>query len=380
MKVSRREINKIILEELEAAVESGEITEQQLQELLPGLKALGKAAWGGVKKAAGKVRDIYKSGEEAAKAQKAGQQQAGAQQQTAPAGVNITRTSAGPAQTGTTQLAATPNAAPAAAQQPQAAAKPVATGVAPAAAKPAPAAAKPLGTIKPGESPPSSYGSQGFNKTQKNQVIGSLQSQGFDRATVASVVNSFSDWLKNKGKTQVKEGAGSSKVAELVYQFSKEYLNKNNKPLDPKLQNALVNATIKAFGSPDKPTQQAAKQTATQTKTTPTEKTGNSSSTTPPAAGSTSSSSGDVKPNFVTQPEQSSVQGGEVTASASSIGSTPIEKSADTSQSTAPVSVASSKKRKAKRTAKKASNLEEEEIQESIVFNRWQKLAGLIKG
>jgi len=89
MKVSRREINKIILEELEAAVESGEITEQQLQELLPGLKALGKAAWGGVKKAAGKVRDIYKSGEEAAKAQKAGQQQAGAQQQ---AGVNTQET------------------------------------------------------------------------------------------------------------------------------------------------------------------------------------------------------------------------------------------------------------------------------------------------
>jgi hypothetical protein len=74
MKVTKEKLQKIIQEELDAAVESGEITEQQLQELLPGLKAVGKAAWGGIKKGAAKVRDIYRAGEKGS--------QAGAQQQT----------------------------------------------------------------------------------------------------------------------------------------------------------------------------------------------------------------------------------------------------------------------------------------------------------
>lgn len=67
MKVTKKQINSIIHQELNEMINNGELTEEQLQELLPGLKALGKAALGGVKKAAKGVYDIYKSGEDAAR-------------------------------------------------------------------------------------------------------------------------------------------------------------------------------------------------------------------------------------------------------------------------------------------------------------------------
>ena len=122
MKVSRQQINQIILEELDAAVESGEITEQQLQELLPGLKALGKAAWGGIKKGAAKVRDIYRAGEKGS--------QAGAQQQTDTAPSAAQQQAAQPAGQPAQPAAADQQAQPAAAQ-PQDAAQQAAKPAAP---------------------------------------------------------------------------------------------------------------------------------------------------------------------------------------------------------------------------------------------------------
>ena len=126
-------------------------------------------------------------------------------------------------------------------QQPQKAAEPAASSQQPQK--------KELGTIGSGEQPGIGFGAKGFDDNQKKQLIRTLSSQGFKAEQVTKVVNTFSDWLKNRSKQQpqqMKEGIGSAQVRELVAQFAKE----TNLGMDEKLRTALVSATIKAFGSP----------------------------------------------------------------------------------------------------------------------------------
>jgi hypothetical protein len=112
---------------------------------------------------------------------------------------------------------------------------------------------KEMGNIKSGEQPGAGFAAKGFDDNQKKQLVRTLASQGFKAEQVTKVVNTFSDWLKNRSNQQtqqIKEGAGSAQVRELVAQFAKE----TNLGMDEKLRTSLVNAAIKIFGSP---TQQA---------------------------------------------------------------------------------------------------------------------------
>jgi hypothetical protein len=108
---------------------------------------------------------------------------------------------------------------------------------------------KEMGNIKSGEQPGTGFAAKGFDDNQKKQLVRTLASQGFKAEQVTKVVNTFSDWLKNRSNQQtqqIKEGAGSAQVRELVAQFAKE----TNLGMDEKLRTALVSAAIKIFGSP----------------------------------------------------------------------------------------------------------------------------------